>query len=57
VHGHPHRPAADVLANVRERYVSPDATREHYKVVIRETGGGWDLDEAGTARLRSPAAA
>ena len=51
------RPAADVLADVREGYVSPDAAREHYKVVIRETGGGWDLDEAGTARLRPPSAA
>jgi N-methylhydantoinase B/oxoprolinase/acetone carboxylase alpha subunit len=39
------RPAADVLTDVREGYVSPDAAREHDKVVVRETG---------TARLRSP---
>jgi N-methylhydantoinase B len=50
------RPAADVLADVREGYVSPDAAREHYKVVVRETGSGWDLDKAGTVRLRSSTA-
>jgi N-methylhydantoinase B len=48
------RPAADVLTDVREGYVSPEAARAHYKVVVRETGSGWDLDEARTARLRSP---
>jgi N-methylhydantoinase B len=46
------RPVADVLADVREGYVSPDAAREHYKVVIREIEAGWEADEAATAQLR-----
>jgi N-methylhydantoinase B len=48
------RPASDVLADVREGYVSPDAARSLYKVVVREAEGGWELDAPGTARLRSP---
>jgi N-methylhydantoinase B len=48
------RPAAEVLADVREGYVSPEAAREHYRAVVRETGGGWELDAAETERLRSP---
>jgi len=49
------RPAADVLADVREGYVSPGAAREHYKVEVREAEGGWKLDEDATARLRGVA--
>jgi N-methylhydantoinase B len=47
------RPAAEVLADVREGYVSPAAAREHYQVIVRAAGGGWELDEAATSRLRS----
>jgi N-methylhydantoinase B len=47
------RPLADVLTDVREGYVSPAAAREHYGVVVRETGDGWELDEAASAGLRS----
>jgi N-methylhydantoinase B len=49
------RPASEVLADVREGYVSPDAARSLYKVVLREAEGGWELDAPGTARLRPPA--
>jgi len=38
------RPVAEVLADVREGYVSPEAAREHYKVIIRETGAGWEAE-------------
>jgi N-methylhydantoinase B len=46
------RPAAEVLADVREGYVSPRAAREQYRVAVRETAAGWELDAAETERLR-----
>jgi N-methylhydantoinase B len=46
------RPVADVLADVREGYVSPAAAREHYRVVLRGTTACWQVDQAATARLR-----
>jgi N-methylhydantoinase B/oxoprolinase/acetone carboxylase alpha subunit len=51
------RPVAEVLSDVREGYVSPEAAREHYKVIVTETAAGWAADEAATAGLRgaSPA--
>lgn len=50
------RPVADVLADVREGYVSPEAAREHYKVAIIKTSAGWEADEVATVRLRGAAA-
>lgn len=50
------RPVADVLADVREGYVSPEAAREHYKVAIIKTSAGWEADEVATVRLRETAA-
>ena len=46
------RPAAEVLADVREGYVSPRAAREQYRVAVRQTAAGWELDAAETERLR-----
>lgn len=45
-------PATRAVADVREGYVSPEAAHEHYKIMIRVTGTGWEADEAATARLR-----
>lgn len=47
------RPVADVLRDVREGYVSPEAAREFYRVAVHETATGWEADEAETARLRA----
>ncbi|HEX3516400.1 MAG TPA: hydantoinase B/oxoprolinase family protein [Trebonia sp.] len=51
------RPVAEVLSDVREGYVSPEAAREHYKVIVTETAAGWAADEAATAGLRGAAPA
>lgn len=60
--GEPHRrPVEDVLADVVAGYVTPEAARDEYGVVVRWTGSSnaivrpprlWALDVAATARLR-----
>jgi N-methylhydantoinase B len=42
-----------VLADVRQGYVSPEAAKRDYGVALVETDGGWRVDEAATAKLRS----
>jgi N-methylhydantoinase A/oxoprolinase/acetone carboxylase beta subunit/N-methylhydantoinase B/oxoprolinase/acetone carboxylase alpha subunit len=53
-YGHPyHRPAADVLSDVRDGYVTPEAARADYGVVLRkDERGRWVVNEAATSRLR-----
>jgi N-methylhydantoinase B len=53
-YGDPHdRPAADVLSDVRDGYVTPDAARADYGVALRrDERGRWVADEARTSRLR-----
>jgi N-methylhydantoinase B len=46
------RPAAEVLADVREGYVSVDGAGRDYGVAIQAAGSGWRLDEPATAALR-----
>jgi N-methylhydantoinase B len=46
------RPVDDVVADVREGYVSLAAAREAYGVVLRHADGGWDVDAEETDRLR-----
>ena len=48
------RPAAEVLADVRAGYVSPQAARAAYGVAVRAADdGGYELDDAATALLRT----
>lgn len=47
------RPVHEVLRDVREGYVSGDAAREYYGVVVVATSDGWEVDEAQTAQLRA----
>ncbi len=47
------RPPDEVLADVRERYVSLDGARRDYGVVIVADGLGWRMDEVATAALRA----
>jgi N-methylhydantoinase B len=47
------REAERVLADVREGYVSPEAARDQYGVVVLGEGGRWTLDEAATEALRT----
>ncbi|MPY85045.1 MAG: hypothetical protein GEV00_17375 [Actinophytocola sp.] len=42
-----------VLGDVRDGYVSPDAARDQYGVVVVRSGHTWDVDEAATAALRT----
>jgi N-methylhydantoinase A/oxoprolinase/acetone carboxylase beta subunit/N-methylhydantoinase B/oxoprolinase/acetone carboxylase alpha subunit len=53
-YGNPHhRPAPDVLSDVQDGYVTPDAARADYGVAMRrDERGRWMLDEAATAGLR-----
>ena len=44
------RPAAQVAIDVRERWVSPEAARETYRVALDDAGA---LDQDATARLRN----
>ena len=44
------RPAAQVAIDVRERWVSPEAARETYRVALDDAGA---LDKAATERLRN----
>ena len=46
------RPAAEVLDDVREGYVSPEAAAADYGVVLVRDGRRWRVDEAATAGLR-----
>jgi N-methylhydantoinase B len=46
------REAERVAADVREGYVSPEAARDQYGVVVRSEGGVWVLDEAATRARR-----
>lgn len=46
------RDASRVLADVRDGYVSPDAARDAYGVVVVPNGHTWAVDEAATAELR-----
>jgi N-methylhydantoinase B len=46
------REAERVAADVREGYVSPEAARDQYGVVVRSEGGVWALDEAATRARR-----
>jgi N-methylhydantoinase B len=50
------RPVEEVLRDVQEGYVSPDAARTYYGVVVTSGSAGWELDEVQTERLRSVAA-
>lgn len=47
------RPVEEVLRDVEEGYVSPEAARTHYGVAAVATARGWAADEAETERLRS----
>lgn len=47
------RPVDEVLRDVREGYVSAEAAREHYGVVVIGTPEGWEADEGTTGELRS----
>lgn len=49
------RPVADVLRDVREGYVSPEAARRHYGVAVvpAAASAGWQTDQAETDRLRA----
>ena len=49
-----HRPAARVLADVRDGVVSPEVARAQYGVAVRTEGAAidWTVDEAQTAALR-----
>lgn len=47
------RPPADVLDDVRDGYVSPEAARELYGVAVVRNGSSWILDMAATGRLRA----
>jgi N-methylhydantoinase B len=52
-YGDPHtRPRELVLQDVREGYVTAQAARAEYGVVLISDGSGWRLDEAATAQLR-----
>lgn len=54
-YGDPHRrPAARVLADVRDGVVSPEVARAQYGVAVRTEGAAidWTVDEAQTAALR-----
>jgi N-methylhydantoinase B len=46
------RPVDDVVADVREGYVSQAAARESYGVALRRRDGGWAVDSEETGRLR-----
>ena len=46
------RPATEVLADVREGYVTPEGARSDYRVAVVADGLGWQIDEAATAALR-----
>ena len=46
------RPVDEVVADVREGYVSPSAARDCYGVVLTNVDGEWHVDAAETARLR-----
>ena len=46
------RPAEKVLADVRSGYVSLEAARREYGVVIRQEGRRFDLDVSATAEMR-----
>ncbi|MEW2548141.1 hydantoinase B/oxoprolinase family protein [Streptomyces sp. NPDC047002] len=51
------RPVEQVVADVREGYVSPESARTHYGVVlVRTPAGAWEADPRQTADLRAPAA-
>jgi len=48
------RPVEQVLADVRDEYVSLESAREHYGVVIRQTGQGmYQVDDEETENLRN----
>jgi N-methylhydantoinase B len=47
------RKAENVLADVREGYVSPEAARDQYGVVLLRKDGVWMLDEAATEARRT----
>lgn len=47
------RPPEAVLADVRDRYVSPEAAATLYGVAVITSGRTWALDYSETARLRS----
>jgi N-methylhydantoinase B len=46
------RPVDEVLADVREGYVSQAAARDSYGVAVRNRNGGWEVDDEETGRLR-----
>ena len=53
-HGDPwSRPPDEVLRDVGEGYVSADRARTDYGVVVTPAGRSWQLDEEGTAALRT----
>ena len=47
------RPPELVLQDVQEGYVTLEAARTEYGVVVLSDGSAWRLDQAGTIRLRS----
>ncbi len=47
------RKPEQVLADVREGYISSAAAAQHYGVVVVETDHGWIIDAAATGRQRS----
>jgi N-methylhydantoinase B len=51
------RDPAAVLADLREGYVSPEAAREHYGVIVTRAEGDWTIDAAATAQRREQARA
>lgn len=52
-HGNPYeRPVATVVADVRDGYVSPEAARDAYGVVVKPAGHTYLPDESATAALR-----
>jgi N-methylhydantoinase B len=53
-HGDPwSRPPDEVLRDVGEGYVSADRAKIDYGVVVTPAGRSWQLDEEGTAALRT----
>ncbi|MGH3628685.1 MAG: hydantoinase B/oxoprolinase family protein, partial [Sciscionella sp.] len=52
-YGDPHtRPIEEVLRDVRDGYVSPEAARTYYGVAIVATGSSWEVNETETEGLR-----
>jgi N-methylhydantoinase B len=47
------RSPSEVVRDVREGYVSPEAARTDYGVVVRPVGRAWEVDDPATGALRA----